>query len=215
VSIGVQGSLENARDVSDPIVSLRVVGGSQNQALDCDLDIANLRDELAQGCGKSYEINDGTACPDATEPFQCVPLQTGTQRNHVAAGMNQRVLGEPQPTTCPLEAQNNWSSFPNIPLGDPRIVQVFLTPFGSFQGSGNSSVPVTGFATFYVTGWKGQGEGFANPCEAFGDDPVPGNEGGYLVGHFIKYVQTLNNGSGGSEPCGFDAFGSCVAVLSE
>jgi hypothetical protein len=144
-----------------------------------------------------------------------VPLQTGTQRNQVAAGMNQRILGDPQATTCPPEVQNNWSSFPNIPLGDPRIVQVFLTPFGSFEGSGNDAVPVTGFATFYVTGWKGQGAGFANPCEAFGDDPVPGGEGGYLVGHFIKYVQTLNNGSSGSEPCDFGGFGSCVAVLTE
>ena len=213
VTIGVQQSLENARDVNDPLVSLRVVGGSQNQALDCDSSISNLRDELAQGCGESYTINDGTACPDDTEPFDCVPLQTGTQRNQVAAGMNLRVLGDAQATTC--TSPNNWSLFPNIPLSDPRIVQVFLTPFGTFQNSGNEDVPVTGFATFYVTGWSGQGQGFANPCEAQGDDPVPNGEGGYLVGHFIKYVQTLNNGSSGDEPCDFTGFGSCVAVMTE
>lgn len=213
VTIGVQQSLENASDVNDPLVSLRVVGGSQNQALNCDADVPNLKDELAQGCGDSYEINDGTPCPDATEPYECVPLKTGTQRNQVATGMNLRILGDEQATTC--TSPNSWSSFPDIPLDDPRIVQVFLTPFGTFQGSGNDDVPVTGFATFYVTGWSGQGEGFSNPCEGQGDDAVPNGEGGYLVGHFIKYVQTLNNGSGGSEPCDFNAFGSCVAVLTE
>ena len=212
VRIGVQGSLENARDVNDPVVSLRVVGGSQNQSLDCDPAVANLRDEIAGGCSPAYEVNDGTACPDATEPFDCVPLQTGTQRNQVAAGMNLRVYGDEKATVC--TKPNNWSLFPDIPLGDPRIVQVFLTPFGTFQGSGNASIPVTGFATFYATGWSGQGQGFKNPCEGLGDDPVPNGEGGYLVGHFIKYVQTLNNG-GGTAPCDFGGFGSCVAVLTE
>ena len=212
VRIGIQSSLENARDVNDPIVSLRVVGGSQNQALDCDTTIPNLRDELAQGCGPAYEVNDGTACPDLTEPYDCVPLQTGTQRNQVAAGMNLRVYGDEKATVC--SRPNNWSSFPNIPLDDPRIVQVFLTPFGTFQGSGNESIPVTGFATFYATGWAGQGKGFKNPCEGQGDDPVPGGEGGYLVGHFIKYVQSLNTG-GGTEPCVITGFGSCIASLTE
>lgn len=212
VRIGVQGSLENARDVNDPIVALRVVGGSQNQSLDCDPAIPHLRDEIAQGCGPDFEVNDGTPCPDASEPYDCVPLQTGTQRNQVAAGMNLRVYGDAQAKTC--TSPNNWSLFPDIPLDDPRIIQVFLTPFGTFQGSGNESVPVTGFATFYATGWSGQGQGFANPCEGQGDDPVPNGEGGYLVGHFIKYVQTLNNGAG-TDPCDFNSFGSCVATLTE
>ena len=81
--------------------------------------------------------------------------------------------------------------------GDPRIVQVFLTKFGAFSDSeGGGTVPVTGFATFYITGWTGQGQGFNNPCQGNGDDPVPNNDAGYIVGHFIKYVQTLNTGGG-------------------
>jgi hypothetical protein len=103
--------------------------------------------------------------------------------------------------------------FPNLPAGDPRIVQVFLTPYGSFSGSGSTTVPVTGFAAFYVTGWTSQGGGFSNPCEGNGDDPVPG--AGYIVGHFIKYVKTLNDGSGGTETCDLNAFGLCVAVLTD
>ena len=94
---------------------------------------------------------------------------------------------------------------PGLP-GDPRIVQVFLTPFGSFNGSGNTTVPVTNFATFYVTGWTAQGGGFANPCQGNGDDPVPGNDAGYIVGHFIKYVFALNTGGGSGELCDFTSW---------
>jgi hypothetical protein len=72
---------------------------------------------------------------------------------------------------------------------------------------------VTDFATFYVTGWTGQGQGFNNPCQGNGDDPVPNNDAGYIVGHFIKYIQTLNTG-GGTTACDLGAFGSCVAVMT-
>ena len=90
---------------------------------------------------------------------------------------------------------------------------MFLTPFGAFAGSGSTTVPVTDFATFYVTGWTAQGGGFSNPCQGNGDDPVPNNDGGYIVGHFVKYIQSLNPGSG-SEPCDMDAFGSCIVELT-
>jgi hypothetical protein len=80
-----------------------------------------------------------------------------------------------------------------------------VTPFATFQGSGNDVVPVSKFATFYVTGW------FSSPC--VGDDPVP--DKGYIVGHFIKYVFALNNGGGSGELCDFNAFGSCIAVMVE
>ena len=76
------------------------------------------------------------------------------------------------------------------------------------------TVPVDNFATFYVTGWTGQGSGFNNPCQGNGDDPVPNNDAGYIVGHFIKYVDALNTGGGGPSLCDFTAFGNCVAVLT-
>ena len=90
---------------------------------------------------------------------------------------------------------------------------MFLTPFGSFDGSGSTTVPVTDFATFYVTGWTGQGQGFNNPCQGNGDAPVPGNDPGVIVGHFIKYIQSTGSGSG-TTACDPNAFGSCVAVMT-
>ena len=224
VKVGIKASLGNAQTVSDPIVALRVIGGSQNQSLDCDPNVSKLADELAIGCGPSYTKNTGTACPNSpsalwgtAQPWPCVAVQTGNATNQVPEGLNQRVLGSKKPNTCPAAGQlghNNWSMFPNFPAGDPRIIHVFLTPFGSFSGSGSTTVPVTNFATFYLTGWTGQGSGFNNPCQGNGDDPVPNNDPGTIVGHFIKYIDSLNSG-GGSGTCDFNAFGNCVAVLTK
>jgi Flp pilus assembly protein TadG len=218
VRIGVKGNLQNASSVNDPIVALRVVGGSQNQSLDCDPNLSKLKDELYSGCSPTYTRNTGTACPGSAntlwgtaQPWACVAIQTGSATNQVPAGMNHRVLGDEHPVTC--TAPNHWSQFPNIDPHDPRFLQVLLTPFGSFNGNGSTTVPVSDFATFYVTGWTGQGQGFNNPCQGNGDDPVPNNDAGYIVGHFVKYIQTLNPG-GGTTPCDVNAFGACVAVMT-
>ena len=224
VKLGITASLQNAQSVGDPIVALRVIGGSQNQSLDCDPNTSNLSDELAIGCRPTYSKNTGQTCPNSPsalwgspQPWPCVAIQTGNATNQVPKGLNQRVLGDPKPTACPAAGQlghNNWSMFPNLPSGDPRIIHVFLTPFGSFSGSGSTTVPVTNFATFYLTGWTGQGSGFNNPCQGNGDDPVPNNDAGIIVGHFIKYIDALNTGGGGTDLCDFTAFGNCVSVLT-
>ena len=225
VKLGITASLANAQSVSDPIVALRVLGGSQNQSLDCDPSVSTLADELAQGCRPVYAKNTGTSCPNSPsalwgspQPWPCVAVQTGNATNQVPKGLNQRVLGNTKPTACPPAGQrghNNWSMFPNLPAGDPRIIHVFLTPFGSFSGNGSTTVPVVNFATFYLTGWTGQGSGFNNPCQGNGDDPVPNNDAGVIVGHFIKYIDSLNTGGGGPDLCDFNAFGNCVSVLTK
>jgi hypothetical protein len=233
VKIGLTPNVQNAKDVNDPVVTLRVVGGSRNQSLDCEppnypgssISKTNLSDELAYGCGPQYTTNPGTPCPStpstlwaSAEPWNCVAVQTGSATNQVPRGLNLRILGDEKPSVCPPLGQaghNNWSMFPNIPAGDPRVLNVFITPFGSFSGSGSGVVPVIKLGTFYVTGWTASGSGFKNPCEGNGDDPVPGGDAGNIVGHFIKYIFGLNDGGGGTTTCDFDSFGSCIAVLTE
>jgi hypothetical protein len=100
----------------------------------------------------------------------------------------------------------------DIALSDPRIVSVFVTPFGAFSGSGTNVVPITNFASFYVTGFSKNGGGQGDPCPLA--DPVPGKTGGWIVGHFIKYVDTIG-GVGTGETCDFNSFGTCVAVLTK
>ena len=149
-----------------------------------------------------------TACPataptlwSSPQPWNCVAIQTGGAVGQVEQGLRDRINGGSNSCVSP----NNWASFPNIPAGDPRIVPVFITPFGTFSGSGNDVFPVTNFAVFYVTGW------FSSPCP--NDDPVP--DKGYIVGHFIQYIFALNNGGGSGQLCNFSSFGTCVAVLDE
>ena len=66
-------------------------------------------------------------------------------------------------------------------------MQMFLTPFGSFSGSGNDIVPVRAFASFYITGWGGSNNKNADPCNP--NEPI---EKGFLKGYFIKFIKKLN-----------------------
>ena len=242
VRIAITSSLKVAADVNDPPVALKLVG-NQTQALNCDLDFTTLADELAYGCGQrvppanptspfseGYKENEGELnCRDTTKaelwamtvgntsdpPWPCVALKTGHTTNQVPQGLNTRVLGTDKPVAC--TSPNDWASYPDIDPEDPRIVHVFVTPFGAFAGTGNDeTVPVVGFATFYVTGWTGQGSGFDNPCQGFtpSDDPVPNDDPGTIVGHFIKYIANVNTGSNG-QPCEESSLTPCVAVLTD
>jgi len=211
--IGIKQNLQdNADSVNDPVVELRFAAGSgsQNQALDCDPAVSNLENEIATGCAPEYERNQGTACPStrgalwaSTQPWDCVAVETGDKTGQIKKGMNLRIHGSQNPSSC--VSPNNWSSFPDFDEDDPRIVPVFITPFGTFQSSGQENVPVTGFGTFYVTGWDGS----KSTCPT--DDLAPSKS---VVGHFIKYVQSLNDGSAGGELCNFEELASCVAVLT-
>ena len=225
VTIGIEGALALS-EVGGPPVRLRIVqdnGASQNQSLDCDPGRTNLKDELWLGCQPRYTRNTGTACPSSVqtlwstaEPWPCVANQTGQAANQIAAGLNCRILmNVPENENCDGKPsacthQNRW---PDVRSGDPRVVYVIVTPFGSFAGSGSGTVPVLRLAAFYITGWMGQGEGFQNPCLTQGDElPLDNAE---IVGRFIKYVETPNTGGTSTETCDLTSVDVCAAVLVE
>lgn len=229
VSIAILGSLlDQPNGANDPPVEMRVVGsGSLNHALDCDPDIQKLEDELALGCGPEYTENDGAGCPlkkaelwKTAQPWSCSALSTGEKTQAISRGMNTRINGDPKTNVCvnPSRWDEYWAdgSLEQSELADdPRVVQVFLTPFGSFDGAGNDeTVPVLQFAAFYVTGWTGQG-GDANPCPVPPDDQPTDDKGGYLIGYFINYLDRVNNGEGSGEICDFDSVQICVPVLTK
>ena len=242
VTIGIGGILRNATSVSDPIVSLRIKSQT-GQSLDCDPGYTNLKTELAQGCRPTYIPNTGTPDCSTTntstlwamnQPWPCVAVNTGRQPNDVPAGLNLRILlnDKPPPNSCPPLGQNghnNWSMFdPNyvptpgdtrgqdgFPIGDRRILNAYLTTYGAFShvNGTSGSVPVIGFGHFYVTGWYGQGGGFDNPCQGNGDDPVPNNDTGLIVGHFIRYVDAV--GGDGTVACDPNSINACVLVMTK
>lgn len=218
VTVYLAGSLQDAQSISDPIYTMRFSGtGSQNQSVSCAAVNGgqNYADSLASGCAGTWAINPTLTCPDTTSPQDCISPATGNKENQVAKGMNLRILGTEKPATC--TSPNHWNELtftngiPNVSPTDPRVLTVFLTPYGSFGGSGASSeFPIALFATFYVTGWQGQGNGFSNPCQSAGDDEA---KAGTIVGHFIKYVDTVSN-QGGETKCTLNSVGQCVAVLT-
>jgi hypothetical protein len=216
ISVGLLPSLADAQSVSDHVVTLRLAkaNGAQVKTLDCDPSQANLRSELANGCNPTYRIDSNPAVDcssmspqtmyNTPQPWPCVSIQPGASVGQVTQGMQDRILAG---GTC-AQHPNNWSSFPNFNPNDTRIVEVIVTGLGSFSGNGsNYLVPITNLANFYVTGWGGNGNGTSCP----GDDPAPTGD---IVGHFIHYVSRINKG-GGDQPCDFNAFGSCVAVLTQ
>jgi hypothetical protein len=195
--------------------------------------------ELQWGCRAAYTPNSGTACPGSVQtlwstanpadpatptaaPWQCVANQTGQYVNKVGKGLNARILcpkadwglaacSSPfKPTTC--THPNNWSQFDTgLPANDPRIVQLFITRYGAFSGTGGFTVPVTRFATFYVTGWNGSGGGFPNPCQGNGDDSAADGE---IVGHVIKYIDTLGSTTE-TTLCNLSDATPCVPVMTQ
>jgi hypothetical protein len=201
VTIGTLG-LKNAESVSEPFLKLPVSKGINN----CPTG-SNFKQRLAQGCQGDYAIlPSGGTCATSGAKITCITLENGVKANDFAAGLNQRILGSEKPSLC--TSPNNWSTFPNLPKNDPRIVTIVLTPFG-FE---TEPLPIEEFGTFYITGWEGSGSGFTNPCEGHGDDPAGSSE---MVGHFIKYINTTDSTGGGPTRCERDAFGQCVAVLTQ
>jgi hypothetical protein len=218
VTVHLTGSLQDAQTTSDPVYTMRFSGtGSQNQSVNCAAvnQGQNYAASLASGCAGTWAINPTLTCPGTTTPQDCISPATGNKENQVAKGMNERILGAEKPSIC--TSPNHWHEFiftngiPNVSATDPRVVTVFLTPYGSFGGSGASSeFPIALFATFYVTGWQDNGNGFSNPCQSAGDDTA---QPGTIVGHFIKYVDTASN-QGGETKCTPNSVGECIAVLT-
>jgi len=161
--------------------------------------------------------------------WQCVGTQNGVSAGPFTTGIQEHVLNNmticngaacPNFSRCPAGAgfvpgQNYWSAdwtggtF-DVQPGDPRLVLLFMVPFGAFRTSGNKLFPITNFGAYYITGWGGNGGGNDDPCP--GADP--GIPAGWLSGHFVTYRLPSNNngGNGACDPAGTNP---CVAVLTQ
>lgn len=245
VEIGVTTGFTAAQAANAPVVFLRVAGkqnsngnASQNQSLNCDPPNANFQTELQNGCQTEYIQNTGTACPanaaalfSTSPPYECVPVETGNNTNAVGKALNARLETQGGVVSC--INPNNWPApgspqavgwTPDkLPKNDPRKLEVFLTPYNTFQGSGNGTFPVVGFATFYVTGWSGNGQD-DDPCEAANnpnpvptnfDTPIPGNDGGVLAGRFITNVAHLQHGGKGTVGCVLTGLQTCIVQMTQ
>jgi putative Flp pilus-assembly TadE/G-like protein len=206
IGIGVFGNLKIAADASDPTKLLKFGNASSHTgAVDCAS--GNLRQQIAGGCTVPVQVNTGEACPNATNPVDCLPIITGVKRGQEDKGMDDRwvVNGVCTPNNWPAPGQPI-----NILAGDTRAVPLIVTLYGAFAGSGSGYVPVTGFAAFYVTGW----DGASNKCNGINESPPTGATNGTIWGHFIKYVGDLGS-STGTVGCDFSALAPCIPVMTQ
>jgi Putative Flp pilus-assembly TadE/G-like len=213
VAITTTGSLGNAQKYSDPLYTMRFGGGtsaSQTGAIQCPPGgQGGFKENLEKGCEGTYAPNpekEGWKCPDELTPKDCVATDNGLKTGQLRQGLTARITN---PTNgSEYYCKNEWTEplgggVPVIKSNDSRIITVFVTSYGSFGGSGVTWYPIQTFATFYVTGWDG------DPCKS---DDTAGKD--QVVGHFIKYV-TLDTTGGGTTICEANAFGQCVAVLTQ
>ena len=152
--------------------------GNRTGAADCGGGSGSgLRDAISNGCADPVQINwrgSGTtlhwSCAGGDVPAanayitghtpisidgqvarDCLGDPTGNKTGPIRQGMNNLF-------DCSTEP-NHWDSTKdaahqtNVPINDPRIRDVFMTPFGVLDGSGH--YPVVAFVAFYVTGWDG------------------------------------------------------------
>jgi Flp pilus assembly protein TadG len=220
VTVDVTPSLQNSQHFSDPTYPIRV-GTSSANVVGCggnaSPSASQYRQNLGQGCTGPFAINtsDQNCTTATTSPYDCVLLVNGVKNGPFQQGLGDRIRDAPVAGTH-YYCKNNWvnnnnGGVPIIPADDSRLITLFVMPYGSTDSSGNSLlpsgyVPVENFATFYVTGFAG------DTCAT--DDPQPPNSGNaWVVGHFVKYINTLGSG-GGTTPCALSALGTCVAILT-
>lgn len=233
VSLSSSGTLKPATSPDDQPYLLINPDNNQNQALNCDPAISTYKDELAAGCNPIYRINTGQECPanasalwSTPQPWNCMALSTGQITNQIPAGLNQRILGSDKPALCSNPSKPGFGpnlfrkNFGTRYTGDPRLVHLVITPYGSFSGTGQATVPVTNVASFYITGWAGSDGGFKNPCETadiptdpnLRDETRPGD--GWVVGHFVKFDADSTNETPSDQTCDLNSVTTCVTALT-
>ena len=210
ITVQVQG-LANSKPTDPPIVIRESNQSSKRTGLiDCGQGngASSDHDAIVNGCPDGIYIwTQGSACvAPPSNPIDCVNPIPGNRRQKIASAIKDRINGG-----C-----NNWNAYRDsgtpIPVGDPREVPMIVTSPADL--SGNSSgppIPVLALATFYVTGYDG-GSGNGTGCqnEAY---PGGGSSKDAFWGHWVKFVSPggIGNGSG----CDPNAFGDCVAVLTQ
>jgi hypothetical protein len=144
VEMGMQGAL--AREQDEVPMQLNIGATSQSAIVDCDPNITNLKDEIAQGCQsptyKKHDFATTPYCPSvsganqffslpkpapwaAWPPFTCVLTQTSATPNQVIDGFEERFFNDTSNPSCPADnaqfvrGRDYWHDLNNDFTGDP------------------------------------------------------------------------------------------------
>jgi Putative Flp pilus-assembly TadE/G-like len=182
-----------------------------------------------------YSRTDGSGCSPATDGNttgwpngdnqDCVQTTPGQRRIGIICPLVDRIVNNPYGTgctggatgTCPANNWSNTTGSQNIPVGDPRAVQMIITSpadFASGAGSPQAWLPIRKFATFYITGWD---KNIKPQCP--GNEPFPlkgkqNSDNGAVWGHWINYEDTAGTPNG--QLCVIDPSSptNCVPALT-
>lgn len=219
VDMGLKGGMARDQD-EPPFAFTEGSGASQIGSVDCDPTIGQgqvLTDGVVNGCGPFYAANTFSTnplCPAANQiftlpqpapfddwpPLDCVKTRPTGSMNQLVTGLNRRIFGVSNPSSCPADnagdyvrGRNYWHRENNaydgttfawngdtpstlddqanrINPADPRLVTLFLTPYDSFSGSGQEVFPIVALGSFYITGY-GRLNGSGNFQGGGPDDP--------------------------------------------
>ena len=219
MDMGLKGGMARDQD-EPPFAFTEGSGSSQMGSLDCDPAIPQgqvLTDGIVSGCGPHYaanKFNSNPLCPAANQifdqnlgapfddwpPLDCVKTRPTGGMNQLVTGLNMRIFGTSNPSTCPsdipgdyVRGRNYWHRENNayddmnfawdgdtpgtlddksnrLNPADPRLVTLFFTPYDAFSGSGQEVFPIVALGQFYITGY-GRLNGSGNFQGGGPDDP--------------------------------------------
>ncbi len=165
----------------------------------------------------------GMANDPSLHAWQCVPTAPSPSSPAVACGIAVRTGNAPGATgnACQGNLQclhpNRYADYiagTDTP-GDPRVVKVFVTPFGAFKGVNGSTdaVPILDFGAFYITGWGADQKVREDPC--LGASPVPDDSAldKQIVGHFVKWTDNNTGPADLTQDCDLTELRPCRTVL--
>jgi hypothetical protein len=228
ITVNVLGFQPSTAIPSAP-VQLSFGGNQANGALQCEGNGSKTFEQnVAEGCteafAKTAQPNPPICSNQPPGPPVCAQETPGGGKldKGLDPGMNKRINEGKNVCVNP----NHWAP-PNSVAQlmaqsppDPRLIVTMITDQGAF-GNGTKSIPIRGFATFYVTGWAGDPcIGTPNGTSPNGlkyttdDNPTGANPQGVLLGHFVKYIDTLNTKETGSGKCELNSINRCIAVLT-
>ena len=163
---------------------------------------------------------------DPSNPWLCVATAPGG--NGLECGVAYRTGNAPgitDPNTTNNCNQNDLAcNHPNRysefvagtdPAGDPRVVKVFIVPFGAFKGvngaGATTTVPLFDFGAFYITGWGAVSASKKDPC--LGNGSEDSTAAGQIVGHFVKWDGPNVGPVDPNQECTLDQIRPCRVVL--
>jgi hypothetical protein len=160
------------------------------------------------------DLGNGFGTNSSVNPWRCVPTAPGLSPPVIGEGLSVATENcsninnnSCQQTSCLVEGNYDGDDGSTVPpwliqsdSGNPRVVKLFIIPYQALKGAGGGdpeeTVPILGFAAFYVMNWTGSNNGNSDPCpdSTWGENPgtdipLADPPAGSATGVFVEVVE--------------------------